>query len=291
MKQNASKPIKTIILSFKFETCVKWPTSKTLPYDVIEFETYVKSFTSKAFGGDYIDFCWFEIYVKRSTSKTGFSNRFWNCQFEIYVKSFTLLSPFRPVIWVLFFAIHAKQMPPNHSQGKNISIKIVWDLCKTGPLQTLAWLVHISFSVWDLFLTPLWTRWFEIYVKLSTSNRIWNIRSIRVWDLCRTSFSGYPVPLRAFELLNLVNSQPFSLIYRRRFLCLSSALLLACAFSQRLFAWPLLLRLDRLITTKLLGEIKPFLLYVKVFWTGFWALPSTVRLAFCVWGLCKTGCL
>lgn len=78
-------------------------------------ETYVKSFTSKAFGGGYIDFCWFEIYVKqrkidrkfsdlfetyvkRSTSKTGFSNRFWNCQFEIYVKSFTLLSPFRPVI-------------------------------------------------------------------------------------------------------------------------------------------------------------------------------------------------
>ena len=25
-----------------------------------------------------------------------------------------------------------------------------WDLCKTGHLQTLAWLVHISFSVWDL---------------------------------------------------------------------------------------------------------------------------------------------
>lgn len=141
------------------------------------------------------------------------------------------------------------------------------------------------------FWTPLRTRWFEIYVKLSTSNRIWNIRSIRVWALCQTSFSGYPVPLRAFELLNLVNSQPFSLIYRRRFLCLSSALLLACAFSQRLFAWPLLLRLDRLITTKLLGKIKTFLLYVKVFWTGFWALPSTVRLAFCVWGLCKTGCL
>lgn len=79
------------------------------------FETYVKSNPSKAFGGGYIDFCWFEIYVKqqkidrkfsdlfetyvkRSTSKTGFSNRFWNCQFEIYVKSFTLLSPFRPVI-------------------------------------------------------------------------------------------------------------------------------------------------------------------------------------------------
>ena len=110
-------------------------------------------------------------------------------------------------------------------------------------------------------------------------------------SLCQTSFSGYPVPLRAFELLNLVNSQPFSLIYRRRFLCLSSALLLACVFSQRLFAWPLLLRPDRLITTKLLGEIKTFLLYVKVFWTGFWALPSIVRLAFCVWDLCKTGCL
>ena len=121
MKQNASKPIKTIILSFKFETCVKWPTSKTLPYDVIEFETYVKSFTSKAFGGDYIDFCWFEIYVKRSTSKTGFSNRFWNCQFEIYVKSFTLLSPFRPVIWVLFL-----QSMQNNAfktlSGENISI-------------------------------------------------------------------------------------------------------------------------------------------------------------------------
>ena len=130
-----------------------------------------------------------------------------------------------------------------------------------------------------------------VYVKLSTSNRIWNIRSIRVWALCQTSFSGYPVPLRAFELLNLVNSQPFSLIYRRRSTCLSSALLLACAFSQRSFAWPLLLRPDRLITTKLLGEIKPFLLYVKVFWTGFWTLPSTVRLAFFVWGLCKTGCL
>ncbi len=32
---------------------------------------------------------------------------------------------------------------------------------------------------------------------------------------------------------------------------------------------PLLLRPDRLITTKLLGKIKTFLLYVKVFWTGF----------------------
>ena len=62
------------------------------------------------------------------------------------------------------------------------------------------------------FRTPLRTRWFEIYVKLSTSNRIWNICSIRVWALCQTSFSGYPVPLRAFELLNLVNSQPFLLI-------------------------------------------------------------------------------
>ena len=78
-------------------------------------------------------------------------------------------------------------------------------------------------------------------------------------------------------------------LYRRRFLCLSSALLLACAFSQRSFAWPLLLRPDRLITTKLLGKIKTFLLYVKVFWTGFWALPSIVRLAFCVWDLCKSG--
>ena len=164
-----SKTMSLVSVCFcRLETCVKWPTSKTLSYDVIEFETYVKSFTSKAFGGDYIDFCWFEIYVKRSTS-----------------------------------------------------------------------------------------------------NRIWNIRSIRVWALCQTSFIGYPGPLRAFELLNLVNSQPFSLIYRRRFFCLSSALLLACAFSQRLFAWPLLLRLDRLITTKLLGKIKPFLLYVKVFWTGF----------------------
>lgn len=114
-----SKTMSLVSVCFcRLETCVKWSTSKTLSYDVIEFETYVKSFTSKAFGGDYIDFCWFEIYVKRSTSKTSFSNRFWNCQFGTYVKSFTLLSPFRPVIWVLFFAIHAKQMHPNHSQGK-----------------------------------------------------------------------------------------------------------------------------------------------------------------------------
>ena len=148
------------------------------------------------------------------------------------------------------------------------------------------------------FWTPLRTRWFEIYVKLSTSNRIWNIRSIRVWALCQTSFSGYPVPLRAFELLNLVNSQPFSLIYRRRFLCLSSALLLACAFSQRLFAWPLLLRPDRLITTKLPGEINPlFLSYVKSFGLAFetYAKLNTSKiLAYprflldMVWDLCKT---
>ena len=118
---------------------------------------------------------------------------------------------------------------------------------------------------------------FETYVKLSTSNRIWNIRSIRVWALCRTSFSGYPVPLRAFELLNLVNSQPFSLIYRRRFLCLSSALLLACVFSQRLFAWPLLLRPDRLITTKLLGEIKTFLFLHGSFLSAYLPLLSPFR--------------
>ena len=121
------------------------------------------------------------------------------------------------------------------------------------------------------------TRKFETYVKLSTSNRIWNIRSIRVWALCRTSFSGYPVPLRAFELLNLVNSQPFSLIYRRRFLCLSSALLLACVFSQRLFAWPLLLRPDRLITTKLLGEIKTFLFLHGSFLSAYLPLLSPFR--------------
>ena len=128
---------------------------------------------------------------------------------------------------------------------------------------------------------------FETYVKLSTSNRIWNIRSIRVWALCQTSFSGYPVPLRAFELLNLVNSQPFSLIYRRRFLCLSSALLLACFFSQRLFAWPLWLRPDRLITTKLPGEINPlFLSYVKSFGLAFesYVKLSTHRFISDLWG-------
>ena len=127
--------------------------------------------------------------------------------------------------------------------GKNISIKIVWGLFKITYLQPHlyrrgnrpavcralevrlrnAWVLYKITHLQNLFLriqfkfetnfrTPLRTRWFEIYVKLSTSNRIWNIRSIRVWALCRTSFSGYPVPLRAFELLNLVNSQPFLLI-------------------------------------------------------------------------------
>ena len=110
------------------------------------------------------------------------------------------------------------------------------------------------------------TRKFETYVKLSTSNRIWNIRSIRVWALCRTSFSGYPVPLRAFELLNLVNSQPFSLIYRRRFLCLSSALLLACVFSQRLFAGPLLLRRTGWLQQSYSERLRPFSSYTVPFW-------------------------
>ena len=118
---------------------------------------------------------------------------------------------------------------------------------------------------------------FETYVKLSTSNRIWNIRSIRVWALCQTSFSGYPVPLRAFELLNLVNSQPFSLIQEAIY----------CFFSQRLFAWPLLLRPDRLITTKLPGEINPlFLSYVKSFGLAFesYVKLSTHRFISDLWG-------
>ena len=77
-------------------------------------------------------------------------------------------------------------------------------------------------------------------------------------------------------------------LYRRRFLCLSSALLLACAFSQRSFAWPLLLRPDRLITTKLPGEINPlFLSYVKSFGLAFesYVKLSTHRFISDLWGL------
>ena len=54
------------------------------------FETYVKSNPSKAFGGGYIDFCWFEIYVKQRKIDRKFSDLF-----ETYVKPLSAAIPYR----------------------------------------------------------------------------------------------------------------------------------------------------------------------------------------------------
>ncbi len=112
--------------------------------------------------------------------------------FESYVKQHTNKTLPKMLIT---FETYVKRST-SKTNVETLELHRVWDLCKTRCLQTY----------------PMTFVLFETYVKLSTSNRIWNIRSIRVWVLCQTSFSGYPVPLRAFELLNLVNSQPFSLI-------------------------------------------------------------------------------
>ena len=82
----------------------------------------------------------------------------------------------------------------------------------------------------------------NLFQRLSrTATRVWAFKLPLNYD-CSCWFGAFWV------YYVITSTQPFSLIYRRRFLCLSSALLLACVFSQRLFAWPLLLRPDRLIT-------------------------------------------
>lgn len=102
-----------------------------------------------------------------------------------------------------------------------------------------------------------------------TATRVWAFKLSLKYD-CSCWFGAF------WAYYVITSTQPFSLIYRRRFLCLSSALLLACAFSQRSFAWPLLLRLDRLITTKLLGKIKTFLfLHHSLNWLYFRDLYET----------------
>ena len=74
-----------------------------------------------------------------------------------------------------------------------------WDLCKTGHLQTLAWLVHISFSVWDLCkITQLqnkrrqsddrFSAWVLCKIKCLQNRRHSNIGSRLVWDLCKIEY-------------------------------------------------------------------------------------------------------
>ena len=111
----------------------------------------------------------------------------------------------------------------------------------------------------------------NLFQRLSrTATRVWAFKLPLNHD-CSCWFGAF------WAYYVITSTQPFSLIYRRRFLCLSSALLLACAFSQRSFAWPLLLRPDRLITTKLLGEIKTFLFLHGSFLSAYLPLLSPFR--------------